>query len=196
MDSNITLSVTHYARLLMRRAIHRFLTWLKPHWGITFLVLLALLYLVPYYFIISRGSTGITEIYFADRITEAHRILIDRYNREHAGKVQIVPIDFPNPDFSTNERKEILARSLRGEGDGIDLLSVDVIWSERFARWCEPLGQYFSKEELDRLVPATLYSCYSDGQLVALPLFRVQGVMYYRDDLLQKLPGGNNSSAP
>ena len=171
-------------RTLLQRAI----TWLKPHWGITFLILLALLYLVPYYFIISRGTKGITEIYFADRITEAHRILIDRYNREHAGKVRVVPIDFPNPDFSTNERKEILARSLRGEGDGIDLLSVDIIWSERFARWCEPLGQYFSKEELDRLVPETLYSCYSDGQLVALPLFRVQGVLYYRDDLLERLP--------
>jgi len=176
---------------VIRTTFRRFLTWIKPHWGVTFLVLLALLYLVPYYFIISRGTKGITEIYFADRITEAHRILIDRYNEEHAGKVKVVPIDFPNSDFSTNERKEILARSLRGEGDGIDLLSVDIIWSERFARWCEPLGRYFSKEELDRLEPETLYSCYSDGQLVALPLFRVQGVMYYRSDLLARVPHGD-----
>ncbi len=174
-----------------RSLFRRFLNWLKPHWGVTFLILLALLYLVPYYLIISRGEKGVTEIYFADRITEAYRILIDRYNREHAGKVKVVPIDFPNPDFSTNERKEILARSLRGEGDGIDLLSVDLIWSERFARWCEPLGQFFSKEELNRLVPEALSSCYSDGQLVALPLFRVQGVMYYREDLLSRVPNGD-----
>lgn len=190
MKDNVSASVATSLRTVIRIAVHRFLAWLKPHWGVTFLILLALLYLVPYYFIISRGTKGITEIYFADRITEAHRILIDRFNREHEGKVKVVPIDFPNPDFSTNERKEILARSLRGEGDGIDLLSVDIIWVERFARWCEPLGQYFSKEELDSLVPEALYSCYSDGQLVALPLFRVQGVMYYRDDLLERQPKG------
>ncbi|MGA9120356.1 MAG: extracellular solute-binding protein [Bacteroidota bacterium] len=170
--------------------VHRFLTWLKPHWGVTFLALLALLYLVPYYFIISHGARGETEIYFADRMTEAHRILIDRYNSLHQGKVRVIAIDFPNSEFSTNERKEILARSLRGEGDGIDLLSVDIIWVDRFARWCEPLGAYFSKQELDSLVPEALYSCYSNGKLMALPLDRGQGVMYYRNDLLRQLPHG------
>ena len=45
------------------------------------------------------------EIYFADRFTAAHKILIDEYNKKMKGKVKIVPIDFPNFDFSTNERK-------------------------------------------------------------------------------------------
>jgi multiple sugar transport system substrate-binding protein len=175
-------------RATLRGTLGQVLARLKSHWGVTFLVVLALLYLVPYYLIISRGSRGVTEIYFADRITEAHRILIDRYNKAHAGKVKVVPIDFPNSDFSTNERKEILARSLRGEGDGIDLLAVDLIWVDRFARWCEPLGPYFTKAELDSILPEALYSCYSDGKLMALPLNRGFGVMFYREDLLRQEP--------
>ena len=163
---------------------------LKWSSGVLFLVILALLYLIPYSIFVRHPQPDVTEIYFADRITEAHRQLIDRYNESHAGKVRVVPIDFPNLDFSTNERKEILARSLRGEGDGIDLLGVDLIWVRRFAKWCEPLSSYFSREELDRILPEALFSCYDDGQLMAVPLDLVQSVIYYREDLLRDLPGG------
>jgi multiple sugar transport system substrate-binding protein len=164
------------------------ITWTS---GVLFLGLLALLYLVPYYLIIRHPEPAVTEIFFADRITEAHRILIDQYNRMHAGRIKVTAIDFPNPDFSTNERKEILARSLRGEGDGIDLLAVDVVWVQRFEKWCEPLGRYFSEQELQRIIPDALYSCRSNGQLVAVPLDLVQGVMYYREDLLRTRKGGD-----
>jgi multiple sugar transport system substrate-binding protein len=156
-------------------------------------LLLVALYLIPYMLFRRQTPQGVTEIYFADRITEAHRLLIDRYNALHAGQVKVVPIDFPNEEFSTNERKEILARSLRGEGDGIDLLAVDVIWVQRFAKWCEPLDSYFTEAELQRITPDALYSCYSDGRLYAVPLDMVQVVMYYREDLLRSLKGGEKA---
>jgi len=165
--------------------------FISKHKGIVILLFVALLYLVVYYLIIQKPQHNVTTIYFADRVTEAHRILVEKYNQLNAGKVKVVQIDFPNTDFSTNERKEILARSLRGEGDGIDLLAVDVIWAQRFAKWCEPLGKYFSQEELDRISKETLSSCYSNGELVAVPLDMVQAVLYYREDLLKKLPGGD-----
>ena len=158
--------------------------------GIVTLAVLTLVFLFPFSRAVRQADPGVTEIYFADRITDAHRILIDRYNALHAGKVRVIPIDFPNADFSTNERKEILARSLRGEENGVDLLAVDVIWVKRFARWCEPLGKYFSKEELNRISPNALYSCYGDSELVAVPLDMVQTVLYYREDLLEAAPGG------
>ena len=153
--------------------------------------LLGLLYLVAYTSMVRRPKSDVVEIHFADRITEAHRALIDRYNALHAGKIKVIPIDFPNLDFSTNERKEILARSLRGEGDGIDLLAVDIIWVQRFAKWCEPLGKYFSEQELKRILPDALYTCYNDGELVALPLDVAIGVLYYREDLLKNVAGGD-----
>ena len=164
------------------------ITWTT---GVIFLVLLALLYLVPYYVFLQHPKPAVTEIFFADRITDAHRILIDKYNKMNAGRIKVTPIDFPNPDFSTNERKEILARSLRGEGDGIDLMAVDVVWVQRFEKWCEPLGKYFTEQELQRIIPDALYSCRSNGELVAIPLDLVQGVLYYREDLLKKIKGGD-----
>jgi len=160
--------------------------------GVVILALMALLYLVPYYLFVQRPNPGVTEIFFADRITDAHRILIEKYNRLHAGKIKVTPIDFPNPDFSTNERKEILTRSLRGEGDGIDLMAVDVVWVQRFEKWCEPLGKYFTEQELQRIIPDALYSCRNNGELVAIPLDLVQGVMYYREDLLKSRKGGES----
>ena len=161
--------------------------------GVFILVVLGLLYLVLYSLFVRQPVPGVTEIYFADRITDAHRILIERYNRLNAGKIRVIPVDFPNIDFSTNERKEILARSLRGAEDGIDLIAVDLVWVKRFARWCEPLGKYFSAEELARIIPDALYSCHGDSELVAVPLDMVQTSLYYREDLLKSLPGGDDA---
>jgi len=163
---------------------------LKWSSGLVILTVVALLFLVPYSLFVHRAEPEVTEIFFADRITEAHRVLIERYNTLHAGSIRVIPIDFPNPDFSTNERKEILARSLRGEGDGIDLLAVDVVWVQRFEKWCEPLNGYFSERELQAILPELLASCYSDGKLVAIPLDMVLAVMYYREDLLKSAEGG------
>src|SRR5271169_6680349 len=92
--------------------------------GVAILVALGLLYLLLYSLLVRRPPQGVTEIYFADRITDAHRILIDRYNALNAGRIRVIPVDFPNLDFSTNERKEILARSLRGAEEGLDLIAV------------------------------------------------------------------------
>ena len=160
---------------------------------IAILAVLGLLYLVLYALFVHNPVAGVTEIYFADRITDAHRILIERYNRLNAGRIKVIAVDFPNIDFSTNERKEILARSLRGAEDGLDLIAVDIVWVKRFARWCEPLGKYFTAQELKRIMPDALYSCQGDSELVAVPLDMVQTALYYREDLLKSLPGGEEA---
>lgn len=165
--------------------------FLRQHWGVLFLSIVALSFIAAQAFLSAHRVEAVKELYFADRLTEAHRVLIDEYNRLHEGDVKVIPIDFPNPDFTTNERKEILARSLRGEGDGIDVFAVDVIWVQRFERWCEPLDEYFSKSELDGLTDEGLQSCYKDGKLVAIPFGRGRGVLLYREDLVRSLPEGN-----
>jgi ABC-type glycerol-3-phosphate transport system substrate-binding protein len=161
--------------------------------GIGIFVAAALFYVLAVYFLGHRELKTVVEIHFADRVTEAHRILIDKYNAAHAGSIKVIPIDFPLEDFSTDGRKEVLARSLRGEDDAIDLLAVDIIWVHRFAKWCEPLDKYFSPEERAGITETALRTCYHEGELVAVPLDRVQGVMYYREDLLKQLPGGEKA---
>ncbi len=159
---------------------------LKQRWGLFFLMLVTITYLAVNLLESQEKVSKVVDIYFADRMTTAHRILIDKYNRLHKGKVRVIPIDFPNSDFSTNQRKEIVARSLRGRGDGIDLFAVDVIWVERFAKWAEPLNKYFSKSEQSKLLNVAMKYCYYDSELVAIPLDISQEVMYYRKDILDK----------
>lgn len=163
---------------------------LKQKWGFTFLLIISIIYVLFYLLSISTSSNPVKEIYFADRITIAHKILIDRYNQQNKGKVKVIPIDFSNYDFSTNDRKELLARSLRGRGDGIDLLAVDVIWTQRFARWCEPLDKYFTEDEKNNILDKTLKSCYYNNELVALPLDISLSLFYYRNDLIDKFLNG------
>ena len=70
----------------------------KKIWGFIFLLLMSALY-ISIFLIDSSSKDEVTEIYFADRITAANRILIDNYNKINFGKVKVVPIDFPNYDF-------------------------------------------------------------------------------------------------
>lgn len=163
---------------------------IKQKWGLALLLFLSCIYVIVFFMVRGSQKEGVMEIYFADRMTAAHRILIEKYNMENEGRVKIIPIDFSNYNFSTNERKELLARSLRGRGDGIDLFAVDLIWVQRFAKWCEPFDKYFTKEEVDKLLELTLESCYCEGELVAVPLDVVQGILYYREDLIKNMKNG------
>jgi multiple sugar transport system substrate-binding protein len=163
----------------------------KQTWGLLFLLFVTIAYLAIYFIINSPKQNEATEIYFADMMTAAHRILIDKYNKINEGKVKVIPIDFPNFDFSTNERKEMLARLLRGRGDGIDLFAVDIVWVQRFAKWSEPLNNHFTQNEIDRILKVALESCYYESELYAIPLDRVQGILYYRDDLLKRYKNYN-----
>ncbi len=143
----------------------------------------------------SSGEAQPTRVYFADRISAAHLLLIERFNRLHHGRIEVVPVDLPFEKFSTNERKELLARSLRGGSDKLDLFAVDLIWVPRFARWSEPLNPYFDQDDRSRVIPVALRSCLVDSMLVSMPLYIDVGLMYYREDLLRKLPDARRVEA-
>lgn len=132
----------------------------------------------------------VTKLYYADNISDAHHDLIQRFNDVHQGHIEVIPIDLPFSKFSTNERKELLARSLRSKSNLIDIFSVDYIWVQRFAKWCMPLDEYFAEEERRQLAPHVMESCYYKGRMVALPHYTDIAHMYYRSDLIAQLPDG------
>jgi multiple sugar transport system substrate-binding protein len=131
---------------------------------------------------------GPTRVYFADRISLGHRRVLDRFNEIHRGRIEVVPVDLPFDKFSTNERKELLARSLRSRSDKLDVFAVDLIWVRRFARWCEPLDRYIDRKDRERIIPVALRSCTYDTSLLAVPLYIDIGLMYYRKDVIDRLP--------
>ena len=137
--------------------------------------------------IYERPDQRITQIYFADNISSAHQKLIDRFNQEYQGKIEVVPVNLPFTKFSTNERKELLARTLRSKSNRIDVFAVDLIWVPRFARWCLPLDTYFSQEDREPIISQALESCLYKNQLFATPFYFDIGMMYYRRDIIQTL---------
>lgn len=159
--------------------------------GITLII-----YLVPWPNF-SGDSAELKRVYFAENITPAHQELINRFNGLHQGEIEVVPVNLPFVKFTTNERKELIVRSLRSRSSRIDVFAVDQIWVPRFAKWAIPLSPYFPKRTLDDFLPAALETCYaSETQaLVSIPLFIDLGVLLYRSDLLSKLPDANNNWA-
>ena len=129
-----------------------------------------------------------SKVYFATHISPAHKRVIELFNKEYKGRIEVIPVNLPFEKFTTNERKELLARSLRSKSDRIDVFAVDLIWVPRFSKWCEPLEGYFTPEEKANILSFALQSCYFESTLVAVPLYLDIGLMYYRRDLLSKLP--------
>jgi multiple sugar transport system substrate-binding protein len=134
------------------------------------------------------SADKVKKIYFADNISPAHQKVIDRFNEKYQGRIRVESIDIPFSKFSTNERKELFARYLRSKSDQIDIFSVDQINVPRFAKWCEPLGHFFTQNAKDSVLQYALRSCYVNDTLVAVPLFIDIGLMYYRRDLIAHLP--------
>jgi multiple sugar transport system substrate-binding protein len=127
-------------------------------------------------------------LYYADNISPSHQFAIDEFNKLYKGKIEVIPVNLPFSKFSTNERKELLTRSLRSKSEKLDIFAVDLIWVPRFAKWSEPLDSYFSVEEKQRLLRDAMKSCIYEKSLVAMPMYLDVGLMYYRRDIIRTLP--------
>lgn len=173
-------------------AIVRWLiAWIERNYGFVLsLILLTLGFLlwVELNPRILKPAQGVVRLYFADNISPAHLAVIQAYNRAREGRVEIVPVNLPFEKFSTNERKELLTRALRSRSNRLDIFAVDQIWVSRFAKWAEPLDDYFGLQERQDLMTHALASCLYEEHLVGLPLYIDVGILYYRRDLLQRLP--------
>ncbi|MBU2491831.1 MAG: extracellular solute-binding protein [Bacteroidetes bacterium] len=162
-----------------------------PNWLIYFLILIAIITSVIFYLFPFQNSfltdEKVAKVYFADNITKAHIELIDIFNEKYKGKIEVIPVDIPTVKFTTNKRKELITRTLRSRNSRIDIFAIDQIWIPRFAKWAEPLENYFSENELEKLLPQAIETCIYNDSLFAVPFFIDVGVMYYRKDLIEKL---------
>jgi multiple sugar transport system substrate-binding protein len=135
----------------------------------------------------TRSKSKYKSIYFVDHISSAHQKVIDRFNQKYKGSIKVETINLSFNKFSTNERKELLARYLRSKNNRIDIFSVDQIWVPRFARWAVPLQNFLDSTEISNIIPNALQTCHYKDTLVAVPLYIDIAVMFYREDLLKKL---------
>jgi len=165
----------------------------SPIWFITILIsVISIIFFIYLPFQIDMSSeTSIKKLYYIDNISEAHLKIIKKFNEKYKNQIEVVPINLPFYHFTTNDRKEILTRSLRSRGDGIDIFAVDLIWIPRFAKWGYTMDRSFDERTLTEVNQMALRACYHNNNLVAFPLFLDIGVLYYRKDLIQSMPDGN-----
>jgi multiple sugar transport system substrate-binding protein len=110
------------------------------------------------------------------------------FNKENKGRIRVEPIHLDHHKLDTNKRKELIFRNLRSQRSKADIFAIDNIWMPRFAKWAEPLEKYLSEEEINELLPELLISCYYENNIYTLPMFYDLGVLFYRQDLIDKLP--------
>jgi len=156
--------------------------------GILITAFLLITFLFPTGSGLETNNSHAKKIYYVDHISKAHQKVIDAFNKKYEGQIQVEAINLSFDKFSTNERKELLARYLRNKSDRIDIFAVDQIWVPRFAKWAIPLDAYYPKKERQRLLQYALETCFYNDSLMAFPLYIDIAHLYYRDDLLRKLP--------
>lgn len=158
-------------------------------------IFMLIIYVLPAYNNGDRNEGKAVKIYFADNISPAHRKLINLFNERYKGQIEVVPLDLPFNKFSTNDRKELLARYFRSKSDRIDVFSVDQIWVPRFAKWSISLNEYFPDSEKTPLLKYALKTCFYNDTLVAIPLYIDIALMYYRNDLIERLDNAKQIEA-
>ncbi len=135
----------------------------------------------------ANEEKGLVKIHYVDNIGAAQEKIIRAFNKENSGKIEVIPVHLPFTKFTTNERKEILARSLRSKSEKMDIFAIDLIWGPRFTKWAVPLNNFFTETFLEKFWKHAIESCYFEDKLVAMPFYTDVGLMYYRKDLLMKM---------
>jgi trehalose/maltose transport system substrate-binding protein len=121
---------------------------------------------------ISCGAVGIE--------LELCRTGAEAWAQETGNTVTIVST--PN---ATNERLALYQQILAAGGSDIDVYQIDVIWPGILGEHFIDLASYMDGAQ-DRHFEAIVENNTVDGELKAMPWFTDAGVLYYREDLLDK----------
>ncbi|OWJ56526.1 ABC transporter substrate-binding protein [Inquilinus limosus] len=87
---------------------------------------------------------------------------------------------------STSEQLALYQQFLTGKSSDIDVFQVDVIWPGILGSHFIDLKQQVDQATIDQYFPSIVEGLTRDGQLLALPWYTDAGLLYYRQDLLDK----------
>lgn len=85
-----------------------------------------------------------------------------------------------------NERLALFQQLLAAGSADIDVFQIDVVWPGTLASHLIDLNQYIPAEDLKDHFNTLIANDTVDGKLVAAPFFVDAGLLYYRQDLLEK----------
>jgi multiple sugar transport system substrate-binding protein len=95
--------------------------------------------------------------------------------------------DEPLP-AATDEQHQFYVINLEGKSSDFDVLSMDVIWVQEFARagWLRDISSALPEEQRIEFFKGPMDAVTYNETIFAIPWYIDAGVLYYRKDLLQK----------
>ncbi|MGE0416595.1 MAG: ABC transporter substrate-binding protein [Acetobacteraceae bacterium] len=101
----------------------------------------------------------------------------------HATGNRVTIVSTPN---AATERLALYQQLLAAGSPDIDVLQIDVIWPATLSRHLADLRPFIDQSTVRRHFPAMIANDTVQGRLVAMPWFAGAGMLYYRNDLLEK----------
>ena len=110
--------------------------------------------------------------------------LLRDFERQHEGvtvREELLPSD-------SDRQHQYYAMNLDGGKAPFDLLGIDTIWAQEFAKagWIVPLDGLLTPAEQEEFFPGPIEAATFNGRLYAVPWYVDAGVLYYRRDLLDR----------
>ncbi len=105
------------------------------------------------------------------------------WNSQHPDQ-KVTVVELPE---AADQQRERMIQNAQNKSDAFSVLNLDVVWTSEFAanRWIAELPES-SFPDLGKLIPATLETAKYRDKLYAVPVTSDGGLLYYRNDLLQK----------
>ncbi|TDB92738.1 ABC transporter substrate-binding protein [Actinomadura sp. 7K534] len=107
---------------------------------------------------------------------------VDAWNSDHPQE-QVRVIELPD---EPNDQRQQMIQNATTKSDAYSVLNLDVVWTAEFAanRWLVELPK--DKVDLSAMLPATIKTGQYRDRLYAVPSTSDAGMLYYREDLLEK----------
>jgi multiple sugar transport system substrate-binding protein len=130
------------------------------------------------------GAVGITFTFGPDA-SGGLQTLIDRFNEEHKGEINVTWRTTP---AASDEYFEQIKTQLQSGQATVDVIGGDVIWPAQLAAqgYVLDLSDRFTAGMRERYLEGPLQATEYDGKTYAVPWFTDAGMFYYRKDLLEE----------
>jgi multiple sugar transport system substrate-binding protein len=110
--------------------------------------------------------------------------LIDKFNKQSDG----FKVTYREMPTDTGQYFDKLRTQFQAGGGDIDVIGADVIWPVQFAAngWIMDVSDRFPKSEQSQFLPGPIDSLTFDDKIYGVPWYTDAGLLYYRQDLLEK----------
>ncbi len=129
-----------------------------------------------------EGGGGITFSWGPDD-TGVLPKLIKKFNDQNEGKIKVTHREMPS---DTGQYFDQMRTEFQAGGGDIDVIGGDVIWPAQFAAngWIVDLSDRFT--DTDAFLPGPMQANTYDDKVWGVPWYTDAGLLYYRQDLLEK----------